>query len=63
LLLGNLVTERPGDDGRVVTVSANKEAEVWLMPIVKDLRKVVLGLGLLPAIEDLVHHYKSHFIG
>ena len=33
------------------------------MPVVKDQRKVVLGLGFLPAIEDLVEHHKPHFIG
>jgi hypothetical protein len=63
LLLRNLVTKRPRNNRRVVTVSADKEAEVRLMPIVKDQRKVVLSLRLLLAIEDLVKHYKPHFIG
>ena len=59
-LFEHLVTNRPHEDARVVTVTKNQIGEVSLVPLIEEAGIVVLGLLASPHVERFVHDYQSH---
>ena len=59
-LLEHLVTYRPHQYRRVITIAQHQIRQVALMPLVEETGIVVLCLLASPHIEALVHHDQSH---
>ena len=63
LLSCDLVADAPDDDARVVAVARHHVADVGRRPLTEEAGVVVLVLGLVPAVEGLVHHEEAEAIG
>ena len=59
-LFEHLVTNRPHENGGMVTVTENQIGEVSLVPLIEEAGIVVLGLLASPHVERFVHDYQSH---
>ena len=59
----DLVADAPDDDPGVVAVARHHVADVGRRPLAEEAGVVVLVLGLVPAVERLVHHQEAHPIG
>ena len=63
VVIGNLVSNAPNNDAWVVAIAHHHVADIGLGPLVEETSVVVRVLALVPTVERLIHHEKTHTIG
>ncbi len=63
VVIGDLVSDAPNDDARMVAVAHDHVADIGRGPLVEESSVVVRVLALVPTIKRLIHHEETHAIG
>jgi hypothetical protein len=61
--LGNLVSDAPDDDARVVAVASDVTLDISIVPGVEESPVIIGVLARVPTIEGLIHHQEPQPIG
>ena len=61
--LGNLVTDAPDDDARVVAVASDVTLDISIVPGVEESPVIIGVLARVPTIEGFIHHQEPKPIG